>query len=322
MNSYQKNIIVLLLLAPVTMLVYYFVVYTFYTTPDNQSFWVYSCYKKKNAYARSISTPKLVFTSGSATLFGVSAKDIENVEKIPTVNYAIFAGLGPKYILYTVKNILNPGDTVILTFEMELYLDEGGFNDGLEDYILTCDKTYFKTLDINDRINIIFNVNVKKFTSQLIRKMTFDGQEADDGFTLTSKTLNKNGDETNNVNCKSAGRMKLYPTKDELSALEGVKSVVEFSKWCSEHRVDVYISFANRCYSPEFDTQKYLIFNNKLIEYFLGLNIKVIGTPSDFFMNPEWFCDSPNHLNSKGVEVRTKKLIEMMQSAGVFDKFH
>ena len=114
----------------------------FYKVPQN-TLWIKNCFTIKDKYADSIKTKKIVFSSGSNTLYGLNTIEIEKNIGIKSVNLAIHAGLQTDYILYRTKKVLKPGDIVVLPFEYQMLTWNGEDDDTRTDYILTHDKIFF-----------------------------------------------------------------------------------------------------------------------------------------------------------------------------------
>ncbi len=114
-------------------------VFTFYFDPAPDTMWVDYIYQKKQAYARSISGPKIVIVAGSSGHYGISAAQIEDHFKIPTVNFHSHADLTDLYFYESTKN-LNPGDLVIMAPEYQLYFCDDIMTRTKADYIVNYDK--------------------------------------------------------------------------------------------------------------------------------------------------------------------------------------
>src|SRR5438132_6167383 len=89
--------------------------------PSRLSSWAFQLTQKKRALAAQASSPKLLIVGGSATLFGISAKEIECETGYRSINLANHAALGPTYMLREAQRAAKSGDTVLLAFEYELY---------------------------------------------------------------------------------------------------------------------------------------------------------------------------------------------------------
>jgi hypothetical protein len=289
----------------------------FYALPKT-TLWVNNCLDKKERIALSLTSPKIIFTSGSNTLFGLRAKDVENNLSIPSVNMAVHAGLEPDYILYRAKKVLKSGDTIVLLFEYEDLLWDGSYDETRVGEILTYDKNYRDTLSLEDRYDLYKNLtffDILKSIKDQIRK----SEEEPVGTAYNSTTLNSRGDETYNFNQKIIqNNMKKAYQPFEIKKLDtrGLKEILKFKKWCDEKNIKVFVSWPSIVYVKEYDSVKYQQFFNDLVEYFRMHNIQILGQPRDFILPQSLFYDTEYHLNSTGMTIRTQKVIKLLQEQG------
>ena len=140
-THYKKFIFQLLLFSGLGWICLHVCVY--FLCRPKEWFWIYNTIRVKENIAHNIHGKKIVFVGGSATLFGIRTEDIEKELKIPTINYGVHAALEIDYILDRVKNILNPGDVVILSLEYNHLLYTGSLNEVRTKYVLFFDKKVF-----------------------------------------------------------------------------------------------------------------------------------------------------------------------------------
>ena len=82
---------------------------------------MYDALTLKQSYAARTEGPKVVVVSGSAGLFSISCAVMEHTLMRQCVNGAITAELGLEYILEIARRLLQPGDTVVMPLEYNLY---------------------------------------------------------------------------------------------------------------------------------------------------------------------------------------------------------
>ena len=277
--------------------------------------WINNSFLIKDGYAKTISTPKIVFTGGSNTLYGVNTIDIEKELKIPTVNMAIHAGLHTDYILHRAKKILKDGDVVIIPFEYENLIWDGGQNEVRTQYVLTHDREYYNNMNIYEQLSMLYSVNLLDFLAS-IREKIKNPVRPEIGKGYTSDTLNTNGDETYKngtkpriVN-KSHAPFKLTNLKETI----GLVRIKDFSLWCKKNNIKLFITYPNTINNKEYYQDSYLNYFSFLKEYFNENNIEVIGTPHDSMYPLKYFYDTRYHMNTKGSKIRTKELINIIKS--------
>lgn len=109
--------------------------------PTGTSSWASELNKKKRLIAEATTSPKLILVGGSGTLFGVSAREIQQQTGWRTVNLGTHAALGTTLILDLAQAVAKPGDTVLLALEYELYnhgtVNQTWANRVLVDYLVS-----------------------------------------------------------------------------------------------------------------------------------------------------------------------------------------
>ena len=133
----------------------------FYLTlgvPSELSRWAFEVNQKKRLLAFRAASPKLLLVGGSATLFGISAKEIQNQTGFRAINLGTHAALGAPYILREAQQVAKPGDIVLLAFEYELYnrgkVEPAWADDLFLDYIVSRDPTFFHSLSLMEQWNV------------------------------------------------------------------------------------------------------------------------------------------------------------------------
>lgn len=273
---------------------------------------------KKATYAKTIQTRKIVFTSGSNTLYGINTADIEKTLKIPVVNLAVNGGLHNNYIFYEAKKTLRPGDILIVPSEYNHLTWDGELSTAKNEYILAYDRKYFNALPLLEKVKIINSISLIDIYESITDQYYFNDRAIEIGKETTEKALNKNGDKMDKTGYEpdKIARTGLgFPLKNEyIFETKGLKEIVNFNKWCQEHNVTLYMTFPNTINFKEYQKQKYKSYFNQLIQFYKNNNIHTLGYPTDFLYPEEYFYDTNYHLNTKGADIRTKQLIKLMKS--------
>lgn len=290
-----------------------FLVVIFYKAPL-KTIWINNCFNKKISYANSISDKKIVFASGSNTLYGIETHLVEEVLHIPTVNFGIHAGLKTDYILYKIKEILKKGDIVILPFEYESLSWNGAESPVRTDYILTYDRDFFfYSLNLKEQISMIFSITPQELINSL-RKYFIIPTEPNIGKGYNSNTLNKNGDETYKNGIKEELFYKKYkPIKfEDFYETKGLKDIKKFAQWCNENNIILFVTFPNIMYDEAYFKESSKNYFDSLVNYFNISKINIIGKPTEFLYPREYFYDGNYHLNSEGSIIRTMEFLDKL----------
>lgn len=295
---------------------YLVVIYSTFATPKTTS-WIKNIYDLKSNYANSIKGNKILIASGSNGLFGIRAKDIEDQTGIPTVNFATHAGLQIDYLIYRTKEVAKSGDIIIMPLEYDHYLYEGDISKEKVFHTLTWDKAYYRKLPLSTKLEYIFHVSARDYLKGLKEQYIFDGSEPNVGEGYTSKSLNKNGDDTSNIGLIVPDITPLsgFPVFKETMGFQQLKL---FKEWCNQHNINLYITFPAELASETLINDPYL---EQLVDYFKINEFNVLGTPKEYiYENKNLFFDTHNHLNQEGMTLRTESLIKEIKQSKMLEQ--
>jgi hypothetical protein len=328
MKAYKRYLVGTFLLTGLFCLSYELLVANYFRKPAGEMLWIKNSFAKKEAFSAGIKGKKIVFTGGSATLFGVKARDIQRETGVPTVNFAVHAGLGLDYVVYRTKKILRPGDVVIMPLEYRHFYYDGGYARIKHLFLRTYDRRYFKRLSKVERLSYLFKTSIVDFLEAANERYLFDlfdGREGALTATYYSQTLNENGDETSNIGNvkmkKIIETMEPIPIiKGEFSESVGLKIIKEFNEWCKKNDVSLYVTYANTVRFASYDGNRaYIEFFSKIQDYLAAKGIKTIGTPEDSFYHVRWFYDTKYHLNQRGATARTEWFVDMISKMSILE---
>ena len=228
------------------------------------------------------------------------------------------AALEIDYILDRVKKILKPGDVVILPLEYNHLLYDGSLNEVRTRFILLFDQNYYNSLSFFEKIH--YFVKFSPLTIELTMWGTFWKLTGNKNSlrTYDIKTLNKNGDETNNIGNDIIKRkyddiLPIAIKKGDFKETFGLRKINNFNKWCLEHNIKFFVTYAPTIYFDVYNDNDYQEYFNKVQAYFREHHIKTIGSPNDFFYKPDFFYDTQYHLNSSGMTCHTQRLLSKIE---------
>lgn len=273
----------------------------------------------KHKRLESISGKKIIFAGGSNLAFGLDSKRVEDSIGLPVVNLGLHAGLGLDFILNELNASIKKEDVVFLS--IEYYLGSKGmyelqqnaisyFPEALS-YVQSAPPKPFEQLRylLNDRIE-----NIKTNLGYVISRLRNKPSKT----AYRRKYFNKQGDSEGHLNLESnsaladGGEMYYYHW-------EGISKLNIFYEQARAKGVRVYFIYTNYPVS-QFEL------NKKTIEKYQQdlqreLLIPILGAPQDFVYPDSYFFDTVYHLNRKGRENRTVKVIELIKKADQKDFF-
>lgn len=297
----KKFLFDLFLLLAVVLTGYLVIAFIVNKTPRTSNDYM-SAMIDKHQRVQKIKKPKIIFAGGSNLAFGINSEEIQDKFKVPVVNLGLHAGLGLEFIINELKESIHDNDVVILSIEYFL-------GDGVYDL-----KNH--TRDLYPEASGFYNKNIIKDIQTHIDKTrknlkTLNQEKTiDTTFSVYSrKGFNKYGDviahleQLPPIELKDKGVMTYH-------YWEGIKVLNEFYNYAKSKNVAVFFIFPNYPKS-EYEKNQTAItkLQNDIIK---NLSIEVINTPQDFVFDDSLFFDTVYHLNKKGRELRTEKLIEII----------
>ncbi len=258
----------------------------------------------KHARIKIIDKPKIILSGGSNLAFGINSKRLEQEFSIPVVNMGLHAGLGLSFILEELKYSINENDIVFLSIEYFLDVEgQGALKKSTSDTFKEA-KLYYTPNYIQD----FLEDTLEKF-KQLIAINKPKPRSTKSKKVYAREAFNKYGDIIAHLD-RSPKELKdrvIY----EYRFWEGIELINNFHDFAKKKNVKVFYIFPNFPES-EYGKNKEVIAKLELdLREFL--EIEIINSPSDFVYPDSYFYDTVYHLNKKGRNQRTKKLIELIK---------
>ena len=290
--------------------------------PTDGAKWNYQVNEKKRLLAEKSPAPKLLLVGGSATLFGISAKQIQEQTGWPTVSLATHAGLGTAYILYTGRRVAKPGDVVLLTLEYELYwygkVEQGWAAVSLIEYLIAGEPSFFlKELTPEEQWNVFMLTSNRRLIRGLKHRSRREWPEG--SFEVYDiRNINEWGDQAGHLDAKKpARRESAMQSKTSLSygmpaQPKGFPLVEAFCKWAQTNHVTVLATFPNMCDAPEYHTPLAQETIKRIKQLYAGLNVPVLGEYTDALLPREQFYDTIYHPTEEAARARTERLARQL----------
>lgn len=317
--SYKKFYYSLLLIVIFNILFVYPAIFLLQiNVPTEKSRYLDEWWNKKESYSKSINGKKVLFISGSNTLFSINTHEFEKETSVPAVNFGVHAGLGLEYILHRVKSHINEGDIVVLPLEYEMYDNVRPFAGEYCSYISSRDSLYFYDMSIYDKYKFIYSMDFKDILDGIREKFIQKDKKIG---AYDSRYLNKNGDMTNNlyenrldnkkllINMKS----KIY-NSSEIPSTEFQHCMDKFLNYCNTRNVKVIITWPAFYYDSKVLCNDDLKNIEKIIQYWHHKkNVILLDSYSDNIYKLEYFYDGNYHMNNLGNEYRTQQKINQIK---------
>jgi hypothetical protein len=297
--------------------------------PSEGSRWTSELNQQKRRAAAQAVSPRLLLVGGSATLFGISAKEIQAQTGCHTINLAIHAALGTAYILHCAEEVAKPGDTVLLVLEYELYtygkLDSAWVPEPLVDYVVSRDPAYFHCLSIPEQWNLFMLIPTSRIMDGLKTRFRaerpFNDSSAGIYNVYTVRHLNEWGDQTGHTKAHRLARRD--PIRQAKSVLggglpehpQGFGAIESFCRWAQTNHVRVLATFPNMCDQPEYHGPAAQRSIKTIEDLFARLGVPMVGDYTDAILPEEQFFDTMYHLTEEAALARTQRLIPKLNAA-------
>lgn len=262
--------------------------------------------------AENIKKSKILVISGSNSLFGVDTEKISKELNYPVINLGTNVALRLDYILGDAKRSLQQGDIVILPLEYRIYFDDS-FSEVRLVQIWQNDRQYFDNMPFIDKIQLLYSIpfNLEK---EVIK--TFIEKSIKNERPLEYMIVNKNGDSINTLEVKKKSINIIDPfDKNKIYLDEKTKeTIIDFLNYCKEKNVRVFATYPAYYYKQKYFDGYNLEQINKINDFWKEQDVIILGQYTDFiYTDKNDFYDHEYHLNIKGREKRTEKLIELLR---------
>lgn len=297
--------------------------------PSDLSSWTFQLTQKKRALAAQASSPKLLLVGGSATLFGISAKEIECETGYRSINLANHAALGPSYMLREAQRAARSGDTILVVFEYELYnsgkVERIGADPVQVDYIVSRDPDFFHSLSPMEKWNVFMLTSNQRLLEGLENRGRPEAPRRDVGI-YDVRYVNDWGDQTHHAEADRPAQREadrppqrnpkvqrkshlMYGLAKQPKAFASVKS---FCKWAQTRQIRVLATYPNLCDQPEYHLPIARQTAKTIHDSFASLNVPVIGDYTESLLPAEQFFDTNYHLTEEAALARTQRLIPQL----------
>jgi hypothetical protein len=253
----------------------------------------------KHQRLRDTTPPRIILAGGSNLAFGIDSEAIQNALHIPVVNMAIHAGFGMGRILDDIAPMLKPGDILVITSEYEYFENE--WNGGDAAYELISDTHRYSLI-----AHILFYGTPSGFLTYTKNKLLNLIPHRPNPLAYSRDGFNEYGDYVKHL------EMENQPFSPN-SPLEKInprylKQFFRFTTLFAERGIKVIVSYPSL---EETSFRNSAQFIQELDAAFRAKEtIQVISNPEAYCFPTDYFYDSVYHLNAKGREIRTARLIE------------
>ena len=262
--------------------------------------------EQKNAKAQEFDEKygnKIVFFSGSNTLYGINSKYMHQKSNLPIINYGISMGL-EHYIFDEVKKILKSGDIVIMPLEFSLYRKNNlSVSPQLAEYLITYGKDYVQKLSPMQKLRLSFYL-IK--TIMINGKLEADKLDED----ILSRT-NDFGDFTANKGTSEKNVQSIYIT-EAIPAKYDNFALYDFINFCKGNYITLFATAPFFYHQENFSENEKEAFE-KIKSFYSKNGIDFIGeTDTISVKDKSLLYDGGYHANDKGQKIRSDYFLKLI----------
>lgn len=265
----------------------------------------------KHQRLRTTRSPRIILVGGSNLAFGIKSEELENELQLPVVNMGLHADLGIAFMLDEVERELTPGDTVVFSWEHDIFSTGAVESLGRQlvevrpASVLHLPASHW--MDLIDRHGFAVLGNLARRTV-LLRFETPPPPSSE-------RAYKRHGFDAQGSYTGHFGKICAQPRLDALPVRQITEPILrrieQFARRCQEQQVACF-------YSCPPQPESLLISMVEAIERNLTElseipNLVVLDAPRDHAYAPEAFYDTSYHLTEKGAQERTRRLIATLR---------
>ena len=266
----------------------------------------------KDSLLLNVKQPRIIFVGGSSISMGLNSQVFKDSLHLNPINTGIHAGFGLYYIIDNVSEHLQRGDIIVLAPEYVHFF--GDWADGGESLLRAAFDTSSRELILKLRWRQLKKMygDVPKYAMQKFMPNQYFGLKANETY-YTKAAFNQYGDAI--AHWKFNINLPVVPIKlinNGNFNYDVIAAIKQFDQEAKAKGARLLVSF------PPFQKTSFDYCRKDV--HFIESQIKltgaeVIGTPERYTFSDDLLFDSNYHLNKKGVDIRTKLLLEDVKAA-------
>jgi hypothetical protein len=258
---------------------------------------------KKDSLLKHTNNPRIIFIGGSNLSFGLNSKLIKDSLKLNPINTSIHFAIGLEYMLDNTIQYIKKKDILILVPEYEQFC--GRFVHGGEELLRTiADIEPSKILDLKKEQLKNISKYIVKYSLSKFKINEYFGFKESDIYSVNS--FNQYGDVYTHWTMQQQF-IRPHDTIIEDYNPQTIDLIAAFRSEVEKKGAKLFISF------PSFKASAYdknISLIKKIEKEFINNNFDILGEPERYRMPDSLMFNSSYHLLKKGVDYRTKLLIQ------------
>ena len=283
--------------------------------------WAGGVNEKKETWARKSHPPRILVAGGSASLFGISAREMEALTGLRSLNLASHAGLGTRVLLDFVGRFALPGDVILLGLEYELYqsgyFNRESLNENNIDYVLARSPDLLQKLRAPE-LAWFFLLTPDKRLRRGLENRFFRGNGRGGNAIYSADSIDSWGDQVLDPRVKGKPVSEIPNRSILASGLcpepDGFALLREFISDCAAKKIKILAAYPNLMDRPKYRTDLARHTAERIREFYRAQGVEMAGSYEQVLLPPDDFFDTEYHLRTEPAVRRTRLLATQVLS--------
>ena len=265
------------------------------------------------ALLKNIPSPRIILVGGSNVSFGMDAELMQRTLGIPVINDGLHAGLGVAP-LRELQDYIRTGDVIIISLEYPMFSSRQsrkGDRTMLSDWIEYSPGRVRYLSDAWREAPALYSVMLQRKVNRSVNTFLFGGSLDEERDVFIGTKYNSNGDFIGHLDQESTPPRKITFEPYPVSVIQADMFIFleEFHQTALEKGAQVYFEApASRESNCETTGATSLAIFFKTFEE--RSSIPLLTPLEEVCLPDQYFFDTAYHLNAKGRQVKTERLIE------------
>ncbi len=263
----------------------------------------------KDTLLQNTISPRVIFIGGSNLSMSLNSRMVRDSLHLNPINMGLDYNIGLVSMFQDVLGYIQKGDNVVLSSEYEQFFGRmiyGGYPYPIIEFEVS--PWNFKRLNFDQWVNFI-----KVVPGYAVRRLKvwkyFLGNSLIKDSLYTRSGFNEFGDHI--AHWQEEGRNPISTKSYQgLFNSEAIQLIVDFQKQLIAKSAKLFIIY------PPYQQSSFINNKNniaKIHQELIIAGLNVLSVPERYITNDTLIFDTPYHLTKKGVDIRTRLLIEDMQ---------
>ena len=276
--------------------------------------------RKQRIAALTAGKPRLLIAGGSSGFFSVDAGLLTAKLGRPAVNLCTHGALGPRFLLEDARRVANPGDVILLYFEMAQYSSERvGMTELERKYRWTHEPRGILRLPWQEAVRQIYGNDWGTYSASWERWLALRRGTATAGHPAvwtgySFAEMSGQGDFRGTAKTGTPIQPPKPRSRPEVDPGIAIR-LQEFLAWSNRRGITVIVAIPARLRSEPTDRAQIRADGEAVREFFRGHNVAVLETSETWELPREFFYDTQYHTNAAGRRIVTEALVRELKSA-------